>query len=241
VTPQSRTAAAIVGFVLVTGLTARADFTSAITAVMGPYYAALTASERGDAESTQRDLGLLSAKWELVGREEPPAALKADPQWHADVQKIGEIIRQTGELVRLRNLSKAHIELEGLRLVLRQARGRHDMLVLDDWLTDYHEAMERVCVRASMQNEIVLADADYVEMQHDLSRAETLWADVERQAGKLASQPAWSAAARRITAAQIDLDLALTRRNGAAIAKNAEALKTAYHDLLVALSHADRS
>ena len=240
-THHARTGVAIVGFALAAGLTVRADFASAIRAAMGPYYAALTASERGDPESTQRDLVLLSAQWDQVRREELPSALKADPQWRTDVLKIDEIIRQTRELVRLRNLPKAHIELEGLRLVLRQARGRHNLLVLDDWLTDYHEALERVSVRASMQNEIVLADADFVEMRRDLSRAETLWADVEREAGALASQPAWASAARRITAAQIDLDLGLTRRDGAAIARTAEALKAAYHDLLVALSRADRS
>ncbi len=218
----------------------RADFQSAMNAAMGPYYAALIASERGDAESTQRNLVMLSARWDRVAREEPPAALKADPAWRAAVDRGAAIITRCQELVRARNLTTLHYELEGLRLVLRQVRGKHSLLVLDDWLTDYHQSMERVYVRASMHNEIVLADADYAEMTKDLSRAKSLWAIVEREARAIASTPGWPEGARRLAAAQADLDTLLARRDPAAIARGAGQLKEAYHELLVALSRASR-
>jgi hypothetical protein len=218
----------------------RADFQSAMNAAMGPYYAALIASERGDAESTQRNLVMLAARWDRVAREAAPAALKADPAWRAAVDRGAAIITRCQELVRARNLTALHLELEGLRLVLRQVRGKHNLLVLDDWLTDYHESMERVHVRASMHNEIVLADADYAEMTKDLNRAKSLWAIVERDAGTIASTPGWLDAARRLGAAQAELEHLLVRKDPAAIARAAGRLTDAYHDLLGALSRASR-
>ncbi len=213
----------------------RADFTSAINAVMPPYYAALLASHRGDAESTLRDLVLVAARWDLVARETPPAALAGDPQWPVAVGRVKAIIERTRELVRVRNLDKAHLELEGLRLVLREIRGRHDMLVLDDYLTDYHESMERIAVRASMQNEIVLAEADFVEMTRDLGKARLRWSVVEKNAGAAASTPAWADAARRIVDAQAALEKPIAAKDPALTAEAAERLSDAYHRLLEVL------
>jgi hypothetical protein len=210
----------------------RADFTSAINTMMSPYYAALLASHRGDAESTQRDLVLLAAKWELVTREAPPAAIASDPQWPAAVGRVKAIIERSRELVRVRNLDKAHLELEALRLVLREVRGRHNLLVLDDYLTDYHESMERIVVRASMQNEIVLAEADFAEMTRDLGKARLHWATVEQRAGAAASAPGWAEAARRIVAAQAALEKPLAAKDPRLVAQAAEQLTDAYHDLL---------
>jgi hypothetical protein len=217
-----------------------ADFTSAINAMMSPYYGALLASHRGDAESTQRDLVLLAAKWELVTREAPPAAIAADPQWPAAVARVKAIIERARELVRVRSLFKAHLELEGLRLVLREVRGRHNLLVLDDYLTDYHESMERIAVRASMQNEIVLAEADFAEMARDLGRARLRWAAVEQHAGAAASAPGWAGAARRIVAAQAALENPLAARDPAEVGAVAGRLSDAYHDLLGVLARLPR-
>lgn len=217
-----------------------ADFTSAMNAAMTPYYAALVASHRGDAESTHRDLVLLAAKWNLVTREAPPPALANDPQWPAAVGRVRAIIERSRELVRVRNLDKAHLELEGLRLVLREVRGRHNLLVLDDYLTDYHESMERIAVRASMRNEIVLADADFAEMTKDLGRARLFWATVEREAGAVASAPGWADAARRITAAHAALEKPLAAKDAARVMEAAEHLSDGYHDLLAALARLPR-
>ena len=218
-----------------------ADFTSAVNAAMTPYYAALVASHRGDAESTQRHLVLLAAKWDLVAREAPPPALASDPQWPAAVGRVKAIIERSRGFVHVRNLDKAHLELEGLRLVLREVRGRHNMLVLDDYVTDYHESVERIAVRASMQNEIVLADADFAEMTKDLDRARLLWAIVEREAGAVASAPGWTDAARRITAAQAALEKPLAAKDAARVTETAGHLRDAYHALLAVLARLPRT
>ncbi len=190
---------AIIGLLWAGVLTAplHADFARAITNAMAPYYAALIASHRGDGESTQRHLTILAARWAQVEQETPPEALSRDPAWPAALARIRTILARTQALVRARQLAAAHLELEALRLVLRDVRGRHNLLVFDDYLTDYHEALERIAVRASMQNEIVLAAADYAELEKDLARARSGWDTVEREAGALAATPGWSAAARR--------------------------------------------
>lgn len=217
-----------------------ADFARAVTTAMAPYYAALIASHRGDGESTQRHLTILTARWAQVETETPPEALRRDPDWPAALARIRTILARTQALVRARQLEAAHLELEALRLVLREVRGRHDLLVFDDYLTDYHEAMERIAVRASMQNEIVLAEADYAELEKDLARARSGWETVEREAGALAATPGWSTAARRIAGLHAELERLLSARDPAAVARAAVELRNAYHDLLVVLSRATR-
>lgn len=218
----------------------RADFSSAMNAAMAPYYSALIASDRGDAESTHRNLVILSLKWEQVAREEPPAAIKADPQWPGALERVRRIIERTQELVRARNLDKAHLELEGLRLVLRDMRGRHNLLVLDDRLTDYHESLERIHVRASMQNEIVLADADFAEMSKDLVRAKAYWSAVEREAGTVAAAPGWAKASGRLHTTHAELEVLLARKDPAAVAQAADRMSAAYHELLEVLAKTPR-
>jgi hypothetical protein len=234
----SSVAAAALAAAFVT--TPHAEFRSAMNSAMAPYYAALIASLRGDAESTQRDLVVFAARWGQVSREEPPAAIQSDPQWSSVLARVAQIIKKSEQLVHARKLTSAHTELEGVRLVLREIRGRHNLLVFDDWLTDYHESMERIAARAAMQNEIVLADSDFVELAKDLTRAKTLWATVEREAGPVASAQGWAPAARRIATAHADLDHLLAKKDPAAIARAATELKNAYHDLLAALSRAAR-
>jgi hypothetical protein len=100
--------------------------------------------------------------------------------------------------------------------------------------------MERIAVRASMQNEIVLADADFAEMTKDLGRARLFWATVEREAGAVASAPGWADAARRINAAQGALEKPLAAKNAARVTEAAERLSDAYHDLLAVLARLPR-
>jgi hypothetical protein len=222
------------------GAAAPDEFARAVAAAMGPYYAALIASHRGDGESTQRHLSLLTARWERVAKTAPPEPLRQDPTWPAALDRIRAILARTQALVRARQLERAHLELEGLRLVLRDARGRHGLLVFDDYLTDYHEAMERIVVRASMQNEIVLAEADYGELARDLGRARAHWAVVEREAGPIAATAGWPGPARRITELHAALERHVTARDAAAVARDAVALRDAYHDLLAVLARAPR-
>ena len=142
--------------------------------------------------------------------------------------------------MRSRNLEAAHRELEGVRLVVRTVRGRHGLDTLDDWLTDYHESMERIVTRAGMYNEIVLAESDYAELEKDLTRATSLWQRVLGDAGSLTADPAWKNAAARSAAAHADLTRQVAGREAQAIDRTAAAMKEAYLDLLAVMARAPR-
>lgn len=230
----------VLGTILAWALAAHADFDRALNRAMASYYAALLASHRGDAESTQRHLMILAARWEQVAKMRPPEPLGADPAWPDALERIRAVLRRSQALVRARQLEAAHLELEGLRLVLREVRGRHGLVVFDDHLTDYHEAMERIAARASMQNEIVLTEADYAELEKDLARARSRWAAVERDAGVFADTPGWSAAARRVADLHAELARHLGARDRVGLGRAAGDLRLAYHQLLEVLARVRR-
>jgi len=221
---------------------AAADFTSDLAAAMAPYYGALVASTVGDAESTQRNLVIFAVRWTRVaaGRATAPEPLATDPDWPAMVATIDRFIARAQELVRARNLHDAHREIEGVRLALLTMRARHGLQTLDDRLTEYHESMERVIARASLYNEIILADEDYAELSKDLAQAGGLWTRVEGQAGAVADDKDWTNAAVRGADARRELARLIAARDDAAIMRAAEMMKAAYLDLLLVLARATR-
>lgn len=221
---------------------AAADFTSDLAAAMTPYYGALVASAVGDAESTQRNLVLFAVRWKRVagGRATAPDPIANDPDWPAMVVKIDQYVARALELVRARSLHDAHREIEGIRLALRAMRVRHGLETLDDRLTAYHESMERLVARASLYNEIILADSDYAELSRDLARADMLWARVDAEAGAIGNDRDWTSAAARGTDTRRELARLIAARDDAAIMGAAGAMKAAYLDLLLVMARGTR-
>jgi len=218
------------------------DFTASLAAAMTPYYGALVASARGDGESTQRHLVIFRARWAEVLRAQDtaPEALTSDPDWQPTIARIDQFITRAEALVHARNLHDAHREIEGVRLALHALRSRHGLETLDDRLTEYHESMERIVTRASMYNEIVLADADYAELTKDLARAGEFWSMVMQSAGPLADDPAWQEAAGRSTDVQAELARLIASRDEPKISHAADAMKNAYLDLLNVMARVNR-
>jgi hypothetical protein len=218
------------------------DFASSLTAAMTPYYGALVASARNDGESTQRHLVIFRARWAEVkqAQDSAPEALTNDPEWQPTIARIDGFVARAEALVHARNLHDAHREIEGVRLALHAVRARHGLETLDDRLTEYHESMERIVTRASMYNEIVLADADYAELTKDLARAGEQWAVMVRSAGPLTDDPAWQEAARRSMEAQAELARLIAARDEAAISHAADTMKNAYLDLLDVMARVKR-
>ncbi len=218
------------------------DFDRAVTAAMAPYYGALVSSARGDAESTQRHLVIFKARWAeaVAAQATAPTALTADPDWPATLARIDAFVARAETLLRAHDLHDAHRQIEGVRLALHALRVRHGLETLDDRLTDYHESMERLVTRASMYNEIVLADADYDELSKDLVRARTLWATLDREAGAVGETAGWRAAAAQSAATQDDLTRLIAARDEPAIARAADAMKNAYLELLDVMSRTPR-
>lgn len=219
-----------------------ADFDHAVVAAMAPYYGALAASARGDAESTQRHLVVFRTRWAAAtaARASARRALVEDPAWSDLFANIDRAVTRAEALVRDRNVHDAHREIEGVRLALYRLRARHALVTFDDRLTEYHESMERLHMRASMYNEIVLGDADYAEMTQDLAHARSRWATLVREAGPLAGAEGWQAAAARSVAAQDDLARLIAARDEPALARTVETMKDAYLELLDVMSRVAR-
>jgi hypothetical protein len=223
------------------GCVVQADATQSIERAMGPYYAALVASARGNIDATSRNLLLFASRWDTAVREArsaPPKAIGRDPAWPTVLDEVTAAIGRARELVRMRDVASAHAELETIRSAFREIRGRHDALTFDDYLTDYHDAAERLLGHLAGRNEIRLTAKDYADAEEDLHAAQAAWQLVQTNAGTLARQAAWIASAKQADAALGDAARALTGRNATKAGLAAEQVKSSYYDLLLAVSKA---
>jgi hypothetical protein len=221
------------------GCVVMADATQSIERAMGPYYAALVASSRGNTDATSRHLLLFASRWDSAVREArsaPPKAIGQDPGWPSVLDEVTAAIARARELVRARDVASAHAELETIRTAFREIRGRHGALTFDDHLTDYHEAIERMLGHMAGRNEIRLTARDYADAEEDLHAAQTAWRLVQANAGGMAGQPGWVAAAKQADAALTDAGRALANRNATTAGLTAERVKSTYYDLLLAVS-----
>jgi hypothetical protein len=223
---------------LVAGLPALAapDTDALCRSAMAPYYAALLASARGDAEGTLRHLILLEAQWDAVTRRSGPDA----PEWLRDAtagRPVGMTVAATIGSARRHlplDVSGAHAELEGIRALLRDARTRHGARTADDAVTDYHEAMERLSSHIGLSNEITLTPKDFTAIGLDVGRARLAWAKVELFPELAGPSSGWSAGATARVLGTIAE--AAERRDATAVQQASRTLKSRYFDLLSVLS-----
>lgn len=218
-----------------------ADSTQAIERALGPYYAALVTSARGNTDATSRNLLIFASRWETARREarqSPPREIGQDPQWPAFLDEVNAVIDRARELVRQQDVASAHAELETIRAALRDIHARHNALGFDDHLTDYHEAMERMLGHVAGRNEIRLTARDFADADEDLQAAVAAWQTVRDSAGPLAAHAEWKAAAGRVQSALDEAGRALAAKNATAAGRAAERMRTAYYDLLMAVSKA---
>jgi len=222
------------------GFPAGADtLDTACRAAMATYYAALLASVHADSDGTLRDLVLLRSKWEEVAR----VSQSGGPGWVRDVtggqspvSAVRGLIERARQCTVARDIAGAHAELEGIRVVLRDARARHGVRTFDDALTDYHDAMERLTSRVGLRNEIVLNADDYVAIREQTARARAAWAEIGAVAGPVTMLPGWRDVVARTATALATLERAAKAQDAAAAQATAGALKTHYFELLKVLS-----
>ncbi len=218
-----------------------ADFEKDLQAALGPYYAALVASSRGNIEETQRQVLLFASKWETVARKSPaeaPAAFRTDPQWRELVGRVGDTLQRVRERCRKRDAAGAHAELESIRLALREIDGRHNRLTVDDHLTDFHDAMQRMVGHVGGVNEIVLKPKDFDDIGEDYQAAQLAWKAVQTSAGPLGRSDDWRAAVSRISTTLDDIGRDLQSRRPASLVPAIEGLRDQYYTLLLAVSRA---
>lgn len=71
-----------------------------------------------------------------------PRALKSDPQFVADLNKVDGMLKGVNDLVRAGDLQQAHLALEGVRPVFQDVFKRNGFSMLAVALVDFHDAME---------------------------------------------------------------------------------------------------
>jgi hypothetical protein len=238
----TRTPSLLVAAVLVLGGGAlSADSTETIERALGPYYAALVSSDRGDTDATSRHLLVFASRWETASREartSPPREVGQDPQWPALLDEVGAVIARARQLVRQQDVASAHAELETIRAAIRAVHARHDALTFDDHLTDYHEAMERMFGHVAGRNEIRLTAHDFADADEDLQAALAAWREVQASAGSLSAHAEWKAACRQVDATLQEARRALAAKNATSAGLAAERTRAAYNVLLMAVSKA---
>lgn len=205
---------------------------------MPPYYAALLASARGDAEGTVRHVLVLKSRWEDVIRRagtDAPEWFRQGAKGHPVGAAIAARIESARNLLAKKDVAGAHQELEAVRAILRDARAAGGARTLDDAVTDYHESMERLASHVGSSNEVTLAPADFILIREDVRRTRAAWVDVE--SFRDFPEPSVSHDVAAATTRLLNTIGAASERSDAAVAqRGAVDLKNRYFDLLTLLS-----
>ncbi len=206
---------------------------------MAPYYAALLASARRDADGTLRHVLLLKSRWDEVTRRPGPDL----PMWLRDTatgRPVGTAVAAKIDSARQRlprDVSGAHSDLEAIRALLRDARTRHGARTADDAVTDYHQAMERLSSHIGVSNEVALTTNDFTAIREDVERAQSTWRDVESFAELAKTVAGWNDVAAATSSVLGTIAKAADRRDATSAQQASQTLKNRYFDLLSILSH----
>jgi len=99
-----------------------------------------------------------------------------DPNWETDIDKIDARIEAAEKIIaRGTGLKDAHEELEHVRVVFLNMRERNAIDYFIDYLTRFHEPMEKIVLTVKGKTVNKLSDADIDLIKHVLPEAMLLW------------------------------------------------------------------
>jgi len=99
-----------------------------------------------------------------------------DSQWKKDLDKIDQIVREASGIVTANgNLIAAHETLEEVRYTLFDTRRRNGIDYFVDYLTDFHDPMEHIVLRAKGKTPQTLTDDDIADIEESLPHTMALW------------------------------------------------------------------
>lgn len=100
----------------------------------------------------------------------------SDPQWNKDFDKIGQKIDEADRIVSSEgDLIAAHETLEAVRYTLIDTRRRNHIDYFIDYLTDFHDPMEHIVLRAKGKTPQTLSSDDLDFIESSLPETMTLW------------------------------------------------------------------
>ena len=100
-----------------------------------------------------------------------------DPQWKKDFDKIDRKIKEATQVVFANDgdLIEAHETLETVRYTLIDTRRRHNIDYFIDYLTDFHDPMEHIVLRAKGKTPQTLTGEDIAYIDKTLPHTMALW------------------------------------------------------------------
>jgi len=103
-----------------------------------------------------------------------------DPEWRTDFDRVDVYIKDAKKIIDSgKNLHNAHEKLESIRVVLMNLRTRNGIDYFIDYLTRYHEPMEKIVLAAKGKSAETFSENDLVVIRKDLPKAKNLWMQIE--------------------------------------------------------------
>jgi hypothetical protein len=218
--------------------TAPDPFEVAYRSTMASYYAALLASARGDGEGTLRNVIVLQSRWADLAKRfgaDGPAWLRSTGSGRGTSAAVAATIDSAREALP-RDVAAAHATLESVRALLREARAAIGIRTLDDAVTDYHDAMERLASHVGEAHEVTLTAADFATVRGDVTRARARCREMDALPDVRRGARDWIDAAAGSVRALDDTLRAAERQDGASTQSGSRLVKRRYYDLLAALA-----
>ena len=106
---------------------------------------------------------------------------KEDAQWSKDFDKVDNSIMEADKIISSNgNLKEAHEILETVRYTFINTRRRNNIDYYIDYITDFHDPMEHIVLRAKDKTPITLRDEDIEFIEKSLPEALTLWTNLKK-------------------------------------------------------------
>ena len=103
-----------------------------------------------------------------------------DPQWSTDFDRVDGYISDAQKIIDSgKNLHDAHEKLESIRIILMNLRTRNGIDYFIDYLTRFHEPMEKIVLAAKGKTAETFSENDLEIIRKDLPTAKYLWKQIE--------------------------------------------------------------
>lgn len=202
------------------------------------YIPALAVTSQGKLEASRHAMERLHRGWRIFSR----AHLKdfpTDPSWRSGFMDISQwIARADGVIRRGKKLNEAHEDLEHIRVILMRVRIKHGIDYFPDYLTAYHDPMEKIVLAAKGKTPATLTATDLNAIHKTLPLLERHWHAITQarfvpaELGLDKSQVAQVRQALAVESGAIAaLQRALAKGDKAAIIRRAVAIKPPFAEL----------
>ncbi|MBW1848278.1 MAG: hypothetical protein JRG81_15420 [Deltaproteobacteria bacterium] len=101
---------------------------------------------------------------------------KEDPQWSRDFDKVDQSIMEADKIISSNgDLIEAHEALENIRYTFIKTRRRNNIDYYIDYITDFHDPMEHIVLRAKGKTPETLKEEDIEFIENSLPEVLKLW------------------------------------------------------------------